>query len=189
VTKIHRLLPTKHSIGSTDKITMANGPSIGICALTCTSNFCITGSNDGYVRVWSNDYSQVYIEAKHDQAIRGLTVSHDQTRILISTVTGSLGILNLVTKEHKNLIRSHVQSVLGVDYDDTRKQMISIGQDGTIRIWCFQTGKQLSEFTAELETPTIVLYAPDRQTFACGFDNGAIKVFDLNTSTIKTEIK
>ncbi len=189
VIKIHRLLPMKHSNGSTEKITMANGPTIGICAFTCTNNFCITGSNDGYVRVWSNDFSQVYIEAKHDQAICGLTTSHDQTRVLISTVTGSLGILNLVNKEHKNLIRSHIQSVLGVDYDDTRKQMISIGKDGTIRIWCFQTGKQLSEFTAERETPTVVIYAPDRQTFACGFDNGIIKVFQLNTSAISTEIK
>jgi WD40 repeat protein len=188
VIKIHRLLPTKHSNGSTEKITMANGPSIGICAFTCTNNFCITGSNDGYVRVWSNDFSQVYIEAKHDQAICGLTTSHDQTRVLISTVSGSLGILNLVNKEHKNLIRSHIQSVLGIDYDDTRKQMISIGQDGTIRIWCFQTGKQLSEFTADRETPTVVIYAPDRQTFACGFDNGIIKVFQLNTSIISAEI-
>lgn len=188
VIKIHRLLPTKHSNGSTDKITMTNGPSIGICALTCTTNFCITGSNDGYVRVWSNDFSQVYIEAKHDQSICGLIPSHDQTRILISTISGSLGILNLLNKNHTNLIRSHTQFVNDIDYDDTRKQLISIGEDGTIRIWCFHTGKQLSEFTAELETPTIVTYAPDKQLFACGFNNGLIKIFQLNTSIISTEI-
>jgi WD40 repeat protein len=189
VIKIHRLLPTKHSNGSTEKITMANGPSIGICAFTCTNNFCMTGSNDGYVRVWSNDFSQVYMEAKHDQAICGLITSPDQTRVLISTISGSLGILNLMNKEHLNLIRSHTQSVTDIDYDDTRKQMISVGEDGTIRMWCFRTGKQLSEFTAERETPTIVTYAPNRQIFACGFNNGTIKVFELNTSMISAEIK
>lgn len=188
VIKIHRLLPTKHSNGSTEKITMANGPSIGVCALTCTNQFCITGSNDGYVRVWSNDFTQVYIEAKHDQAISGLRTSPDQTRILISTVSGSLGLLNLVNKEHRNFLRSHTDFVADVDYDDTRKQMISIGDDGTIRIWCFATGKQLSEFTAEQETPTTVAYAPDKQTFACGFNNGLIKIFQLNSSVISTEI-
>ena len=188
VIKIHRLLPKKHASGSTEKITMANGPSIGICALTCTNNFCVTGSNDGFVRVWSNDFNQVYIEARHDQAIAGLIASHDQTRVLISTATGSLGILNLVNKEHRNLLRSHTHFVCDVDYDDTRKQMISVGDDGTIRMWCFQTGKQLSEFTAERETPTVVTYAPDRQSFACGFDNGTIKVFQLNTSVISAEI-
>lgn len=188
IIKIHRLLPTKHSNGSTDKITMSNGPSIGICALTCTNNFCITGSNDGYVRVWSNDFTQVYIEAKHDQAISGLKTSPDQTNVLISTVSGSLGLLNLLNKQHSNLIRSHTQFVNDIDYDDRRKQMISIGNDGTIRIWCFHTGKQLSEFTADLETPTIVTYAPSKQSFACGFNNGLIKIFDLNTSVISTEI-
>ncbi|CAF3669977.1 unnamed protein product [Rotaria sp. Silwood1] len=188
VIKIHRLLPIKRSNGSTDKITMANGPSIGICAFTCTSNFSITGSNDGYVRVWSNDFTHVYIEAKHDQAICGLMTSHDQTRVLIATVSGTLGILNLVNKEHINLIRAHTQYVTDIDYDDTRKQMISVGQDGTIRIWCFRTGKQLSEFTAERETPVIVTYAPNRQTFACGFDNGTIKIFELSTSIISAEI-
>jgi WD40 repeat protein len=189
VMKIHRLLPKKYSNGSTEKITMANGPSIGICAFACTNNFCITGSNDGYVRVWSNDFTQVYIEAKHDQAICGLITSQDQTRVLISTTSGSLGILNLVNKEHVNLLRAHTQCVTDIDYDDTRKQMISVGQDGTIRIWCFRTGKQLSEFTAERETPMIVTYAPNRQTFACGFNNGTIKVFQLNTSIISAEIK
>ncbi|CAF0756991.1 unnamed protein product [Adineta ricciae] len=188
VTKIHRLLPKKHSDGSTEKITMSDGPSIGICAFACTNNFCITGSNDGFVRVWSNDFTQVYIEAKHDQAICGLRTSHDQTRVLISTISGSLGMLNLVNKEHLHLIRAHTQRVTDIDYDDIKKQMISVGEDGTIRIWCFRTGKQLSEFTAECETPVVVTYAPNRQLFACGFDNGTIKIFDLNSSTISTEI-
>lgn len=188
VIKIHRLLPSKRPPGSTEKITMATGPSIGICAFACTSNFCITGSNDGYVRVWSTDFAQVYIEAKHDQAICGLVTSPDQTRILISTVSGSLGILNLINKEHLHLMRAHTRSVTDVDYDDVRKQMISVGEDGTIRVWCFRTGKQVSEFTAERETPRVITYAPNRQTFACGFDNGAIKVFELNTSIISIEI-
>jgi WD40 repeat protein len=188
IVKIHRLLPSKRPPGSTDKITMATGPSIGICAFACTSNFCITGSNDGYVRVWSNDFVQVYMEAKHDQAICGLMPSHDQTRTLISTVSGSLGLLNLVTKEHRHLMRAHTASVVDADYDDIRKQMVSIGNDGTIRVWCFRTGKQLSEFTADRETPTVITYAPNRQMFACGFNNGTIKVFELNTSIISAEI-
>ncbi|CAF3235842.1 unnamed protein product [Rotaria sp. Silwood2] len=171
--KIHRLLPAKHSNGSTDKITMANGPSIGICTLKCTNNFCITGSNDGYVRVWLNDFTQVYIAAKYDQPMCSLKPWYDQTRVLILTIFGSIETLNLANKEYMNLIRSHTQFIIDIYYDDTRKQMIR---------------KQLSEFTAKLETPVVVTYAPNRQTFACGFNNGAIKVFELNTSIISAEI-
>ncbi|CAF4484308.1 unnamed protein product, partial [Rotaria sp. Silwood2] len=79
-------------------------------------------------------------------------------------------------------MRTHIKSITDIDYDDIRKQLISVGQDGTIRIWCFRTGKQLSEFTSEREIPLIVTYTPNRQIFACGFNNGTIKIFDLNTS-------
>jgi WD40 repeat protein len=172
-----------------DKITINKESSFNISTLTCTNHFFITGSNDGYIRVWSKDFSQVYIEAKYDQSISGLISSYDQTQILISTISGSLNILNLVTKVHLNLMRTHTKLINDIDYDDIRKQMISVGDDGTIRIWCFRTGKQLSEFISEKEIPLIVTYTPNRQLFACGFNNGTIKIFDLNISSILNELK
>ncbi|CAF2044469.1 unnamed protein product [Rotaria magnacalcarata] len=172
-----------------DKVTMSKGSAFSISALTCTNNFFITGSTDGYIRVWSIDFSQVYIEAKYDRTICGLVSSYDQTRIFIVTVSGSMNILNLVTKLHSNLTRTHTKFISDIDYDDTKKQLISAGQDGTIRIWCFQTGKQLSEFTSEREIPLAVAYAPNRKICACGFNNGTIKIFDLNTSIILYQVK
>ncbi len=171
-----------------DKITIHKESTFTISTLACTNNFCITGSHDGYIRVWSRDFSQVYIEAKYDQAISSLITSSDQTRVLISTISGSMNMLNLVTKVHLNLMRTHTKLITDMDYDDIKKQMISVGQDGTIRIWCFRTGKQLSEFISEKEIPLVVIYSPDRQLFACGFNNGTIKIFDLNTSMILNEL-
>ena len=160
-----------------------------LSTLTCTQHFAITGSDDGYVRVWSRDFSQVHIEAKYDQTIIGLLGSTDQTRILILTESGSLNVLNLIDKVHVNLMRTHRRSIEDFDYDSKRKQMISVGDDGTIRIWCFRTGKQLAEFSSEKEIPQVVIYAPDREKFACGFQNGTIKIFDLNTSRMLNELK
>lgn len=160
-----------------------------LSTLICTHHFAITGSHDGYVRVWSRDFSQVHIEAKYDQSIVGLVASIDQTRILILTESGSLNMLNLVSKEHLNLMRTHRKSMTDFDYDSRRKQLISVGDDGTIRIWCFRTGRQLSEFTSEKEIPQVVIYSPDREKFACGFNNGTVKIFDLSTSRILHELK
>ncbi|CAF0733971.1 unnamed protein product [Adineta ricciae] len=172
-----------------DRLAMNKGSTFSITKLTCTNQFCITGSTDGYIRVWSTDFSQVYIEAKYDQAIGDLACSTDQTRIVILTQSSSMSVLNLVTKAPLSLLRAHTKCILDIDYDHTRKQLISVGEDGTIRIWCFRTGKQLSEFTSEKEIPTVVAYTPDRQMFACGFNNGTIKIFDLNTSMITNETK
>ncbi|CAF0722865.1 unnamed protein product [Didymodactylos carnosus] len=188
VLRIHRLLPLKRPTASSDKIILANAPSIGVNALTVTSNFCITGSNDGYIRVWSNDFQQTYIEAQHDNSICGLAISDDQTRVVVSTVSGSLGVLNLVNKSYSTLVHSHVNSITDIDYDDIRKQMISVSIDGTIRIWSFETGEQSFEFTSLNDTPLLVTYHPNRQAFAVGFSNGKIKVFELNTSIISAEV-
>ena len=176
-----------HSLS--DQLSAKKRSTFTISKLVCTNHFRITGSDDGHVRVWSTDFSQVHIEAKYDQAIRGLASSSDQTRLLISTISGSFNVLNLVTKAHLSLTRTHTKFVTDIDYDDTRQRLVTVGQDGTIRIWCFRTGKQLSEFTSEREIPVVVAYSPDRQTFACGFSNGTIKVFDLSTSVITNEIQ
>ena len=160
-----------------------------LSTLICTQHFAITGSHDGYVRVWSRDFSQVHIEAKYDQSIIDLVPSTDQTRILILTESGSLNMLNLVSKEHLHLMRTHRKSITDFDYDSRRKQLISVGEDGTIRIWCSRTGKQLSEFTSEKEIPQVIVYTPDCDEFACGFNNGTVKVFDLRTSRILNESK
>ena len=86
-------------------------------------------------------------------------------------------------------MRTHTKRITDIDYDSKRKQLISVGNDGTVRLWCFHTGTQLSEFTSEREIPLVVTYTSDRQMFSCGFNNGTIKIFDLNGSTILNEIK
>ena len=163
--------------------------SMHISAFACTEDFFITGSNDGYVRLWSADLSQVYIEANYEHEICALVYSHDQTRVLISTRSGSLAVLNLVSKVHANVMRAHTGYLTDMDYDSERQQLLTVGQDRTIRVWCLQTVKQLAEFTSERETPLVVSFAPHRHEFACGFNNGTIKVFDLTKSILSIEIE
>ena len=170
-------------------ISKTGSSSLDIGVLACTDNFRVTGSEDGYVRVWSKDFSQVYIEAKYDQAITGLVVSHDQTRVLLSTRSGLLGVLNLLNKVHRDLIHAHTKSLTDIDYDHRREQLISVGQDGTIRVWNSQTGQLMTEFTSERDIPVMVSYTPGRRSFACGFNSGRIKLFDLTTSKLLREVK
>lgn len=139
--------------------------------------------------MWSTDFSQVFIKAKYDQSIDGLVVSHDQTRVLISTKAGLLGIFNLIGKTHVDLIRTHTKSVTDVDFDSEQEQLISVGQDQTIRLWSCQNNELLMEYGSEREIPLVVTYTPNRKGFACGFQSGTIKFFDLKTSNLLQEIR
>jgi len=46
-------------------------------AVCVSAGFCVTGSLDQYLRVWPLDFSEFYIEAKHEGVITSLDMSID----------------------------------------------------------------------------------------------------------------
>jgi WD40 repeat protein len=50
-------------------------------------SFCVTGSDDGYLRIWPLDFKQVLLEAQHDGPVTGVDISNDCMRVLASTST------------------------------------------------------------------------------------------------------
>jgi hypothetical protein len=60
VHKVRRLLPT----GSRqDIVEVSSEFGIGINCLSVNEAFCVTGSDDGYLRLWPLDFSGVVLEA------------------------------------------------------------------------------------------------------------------------------
>ena len=57
--------------------------------------------------------------------------------------------------------------------------MVTVSDDETIRVWDLDTLSQLYDFRAANEKPCAVAYHPHQQVFACGFRNGAVRVFNI----------
>jgi len=53
-------------------------------------SFCVTGSDDGYVRVWPLDFKHVLLEAQHDGPVTAVDISVDCLRVIAATCTVSL---------------------------------------------------------------------------------------------------
>jgi hypothetical protein len=66
-------------------------PSLRLNSLAVSDSFCATGSEDGYVRIWTLDFSQVSVEAEHEAAIGLVRFSPDCFKIATATVNGNLG--------------------------------------------------------------------------------------------------
>jgi len=56
-------------------------------------SFCVTGSDDGYLRVWPLDFKHVLLEAQHDGPVTGVDISNDCIKVLAATSTVSYTIL------------------------------------------------------------------------------------------------
>ena len=60
VHKVRRLLPTS---SRQDIVEVSSEFGIGINCISVNEAFCVTGSDDGYLRLWPLDFSGVILEA------------------------------------------------------------------------------------------------------------------------------
>uniref|UniRef100_A0A8C0G718 WD repeat-containing protein 90 n=1 Tax=Chelonoidis abingdonii TaxID=106734 RepID=A0A8C0G718_CHEAB len=185
-----RLLPSQiqHS-HRREKQTFNSGPGIAINSISVSSTFCATASEDGYVRLWPLDFSAVFLEAEHEGPVSSVSISPDSLKVLCTTSTGNLGYLDVQSRGYNTLMRSHTDSVLAFSVDGLRKQMATVSQDNTIRIWDLASMQQLYDFTASDEMPCTVAFHPAQQIFACGFSSGVVRTFSLTASDLLMEHK
>jgi WD repeat-containing protein 90 len=65
-----------------------------IYTIAVNEAFCVTGSEDQYLRVWPLDFSEFYMEAKHEGTVCSVDISADGLRVVCGTLYGSLGVLD-----------------------------------------------------------------------------------------------
>ncbi|XP_076207547.1 WD repeat-containing protein 90 isoform X3 [Aptenodytes patagonicus] len=185
-----RLLPAQpRGCQRQDKAGGGAGPGIAINSISISSTFCATGSEDGYLRLWPLDFSAVVLEAEHEAPVSSVCISPDSRKVLCTTAAGNLGYLDIQSRNYNTLMRSHEDSVLAFSVEGIWKQMATVSQDNTIRVWDLVSMQQLYDFTAAEETPCAVAFHPTQQILACGFDSGMVRTFSLAASDLLVEHK
>uniref|UniRef100_A0A665V876 WD repeat-containing protein 90 n=1 Tax=Echeneis naucrates TaxID=173247 RepID=A0A665V876_ECHNA len=187
IRNVRRLLPAQQQhMGSREKRTFNTGPGIAINSISVSSSFCVTGSEDGFLRLWPLDFSAVFLEAEHEGPVSLVSVSSDNLQVLAATSTGNLGFLDVRSRGYNTLMRSHTDTVLGFSVDGVRRHLTTASSDGTVRIWNMDSLHQLYDFVSE-DSPCSVAFHPSEQVFSCGFSSGIIRVFDISSAKLLAE--
>jgi len=63
------------------------GSGVAVNSIYANDTFCITGSSDGFLRVWPLDFRHVYLEAEHDGPVTAVQMSDNGLKILACTAT------------------------------------------------------------------------------------------------------
>ena len=108
-------------------------PALRLNSLAVSPKFCATGSDDGVVRLWPLDFSQVAVEAEHEASIGVVRFSPDCSRICTATLNGNLGVLDVGQKDYVTLVRSHTDSILDLSFDSTGNYIATCSLDSTVR--------------------------------------------------------
>ncbi|XP_016518793.1 WD repeat-containing protein 90 isoform X1 [Poecilia formosa] len=189
VKNVRRLMPAEQRHAERrEKWTFNTGPGIPINSISVCSSFCATGTEDGFLRLWTLDFSAVILEAEHEGPVAVVSVSSDSLQVLAATFTGNLGYLDVSSRGYSTLMRSHTDDVLGFSVDGIRRHLTTASADGTLRVWHMDSLQQLYDF-ASMDKPCSVAFHPHEPTFACGFCSGTVRVFDISSARLLAKHK
>eukprot|EP00002_Diphylleia_rotans_P027250 TRINITY_DN5458_c0_g1_i4.p1 TRINITY_DN5458_c0_g1~~TRINITY_DN5458_c0_g1_i4.p1 ORF type:complete len:980 (-),score=137.24 TRINITY_DN5458_c0_g1_i4:162-3101(-) len=160
-----------------------------IFSLSVSDSYCVTGSGDRLLRLWPLDFSDYILEAEHEDSIVSCIMSDDGTKVFVGSSHGTIGCLDTLTQSHETFLRSHRSPVNCVSVDRLRGQAVTVSSDATLRIWDLSNHQQLCEFEVKGSNPRAVTWHPHNYTFSCGFDDGIVRVFDVETTSVLYETK
>ncbi|CAG9312063.1 unnamed protein product [Blepharisma stoltei] len=159
----------------------------GIHSIVVSEGFCVTGSKDCYMRVWPLDFSEFYLEAHHEDTVTAVDISSDGLHVVCGTSNCTVGILGMTTNAYKTLLRSHTSNIVALDVHPKFGSILTASEDRTIRVWTPETFEELYEFTSIEDAPITLSFHPVLNNFACGFESGTIRIFEVENTAVKSE--
>lgn len=155
-----------------------------ISALAAGDGILITGGEDSRLRIWPLDLTDFLMEAHHESTVSHVSLSEEGRFLCVGTASGTLGILNVFEHSYRTIVRSHTGSITSVATTPTvGDETMTVSADGTIRLWDTLSGMQKFEFNSPEDKPCCGAYHPTLHIIACGFASGAVRIFDVQTTS------
>jgi WD40 repeat protein len=157
-----------------------------------------SGGEDKQLVSWDATSGKERLRIAHPDAIWGLAISPDGSRVLTGTggpldgrplllkvSQGSDNALRLWETSTGKLVREmrgHTHAVFSLDISPDGRLAVSGGWDGTTRLWNLETGRELSRIEAEQGRVAKVVFSPDGKHVMVGgggrrADTGRIEYF------------
>ena len=83
----------------------------------------------------------------------------------------------------------HYDAVMFVNFSHDEKYIVSGDKSGNIRIWSFETSKEISNFKGHNEEITIIKFSPDSKYIVSGDKSGNIRIWSIETSKEISNLK
>ncbi|HLJ11571.1 MAG TPA: hypothetical protein VKU82_10295, partial [Planctomycetaceae bacterium] len=152
------------------------------------------GTTRGELRLW-NAKSAAEI-ARFEGEFGGLSavgISPDRTTLataghLLNSRDGEVRIWDFNTRQTRDVLKGHTNTVLAVVYSPDGKFLVSGSFDRTARIWNVTTGNELA-ILPQSSTPNFLHFDRDGRTLLVGCRGGSIKLYDVGTWTERLSLE
>ena len=76
---------------------------------------------------------------------------------------------------------------MALDFHLAKSNIITTSKDKTIRLWDVKTMEEVYEFSSPFDQPLSLSAHPTEPIFACGFESGKMRIFDIDTTEVTDE--
>ncbi|XP_068786218.1 cilia- and flagella-associated protein 337-like [Struthio camelus] len=160
----------------------------------------ISVSTDNTVKIWdAEDQSCLFSACSKASGIKGklsaCLYAPGTQSLYVAADTLALLYLKLRPLPEHRLVVSHVEPVLCCKYNRAFRQVVSCSEGSTVKVWDFETGKQLFEFTRAHGDAAITCLTFDGsgRRLVTGGRDGCLKIWNYNNghclNTLKREGK
>ena len=160
-----------------------------ISALYALNNQLIVGSENGNVRVWSSDLTDVKLEIELKgkiEAIQSAQFKSEETggaSCLISSSSKSIGLLNINDSKYRTIYRAHAGEVLHCAISD---QFMASATATDLRVWKLREADYTDDFSLvqifELDgkSDRLTCLTLHKNVLALGLSNGNVQVYSID---------
>ncbi|XP_075250219.1 WD repeat-containing protein 90-like [Convolutriloba macropyga] len=157
--------------------------AVSLNSLKVTSEYCVIGSKDGFLRVWALDFSSVLLEYDQNSEIVSVLPSEKGDKIVSVSNSNQVGMLNIVNREFLTLQTYHKKSITSCDVSNEKLIAVTcVTEDQEIYVWDLLTGNLAHNFNSKSDNPTEVRIHPSFDWIVCGFESGSVRVLDMRSA-------
>jgi serine-threonine kinase receptor-associated protein len=142
-------------------------------------NTVLAAGKDGVIRFWDLEKPESPVATLQvDSEVRDMEISPDET-ILTVAAGNKVYFFNLETKKlvHAYPMPIHFREEGGASLHPSKTKFVAGGSDLWVRVFDFETGKELETLKGHHGPIRCVRYAPDGKTYATGSEDGTIRLW------------
>lgn len=168
-------------LGSTAIVSLAYCPIRSLVA---------SAFDDASLTIWKADFTSSILEGKLESQAN--SIEFIPSGLLTGCLNGSIGVISLEDQKYKTMIRSHTDEIIGLEYNNFLKKIVTISKDSTVRLWGLKGRSGFIEESYEFrcfdEEVCKIQSFFNEALIICGFKGGLIRMFNLKNYSIQCEL-
>ncbi|CAK1555620.1 unnamed protein product [Leptosia nina] len=141
----------------------------------------VTGDHSGFIKYWQSNMNNVKMYQAHKEAVRGISFSPSDSKIVTCSDDGTLRIFDFYRCQEERILRGHGADVKCVQWHPTKALIVSGSKDNQqpIKLWDPKSGTALCTLHAHKSTVMDLKWNENGNWLITASRDHLLKLFDI----------